>query len=66
MSRAERRVRRQAGVLGGFTGRRLHGGCDDCHAYQTIEQQASGVYVLTVHHDSTCPAYRALRPRRTP
>ncbi len=72
MSRAERRTRRQAGVrpipsaLDGLTGRRLPSGCDDCTAYQTVEQHAPGVYVLLVHHDDTCPDYRAMRPRRTP
>jgi hypothetical protein len=71
VSRAERGARRQAGVrpvpsaLDGLTGRRLPGGCDDCTAFQTIEQQAPGVYVLLVHHDNTCPAYRAVPTRGT-
>ncbi len=56
-------VRPVPSALDGLAGRRLPGGCDDCTAYQTIEQQASGVYVLLVHHDDTCPAYRAMPTR---
>ncbi len=58
-------VRPVPSALDRLTGRRLPGGCDDCTAYQTVEQQAPGVYLLTVHHDPTCPDYRAMRPRRT-
>ena len=58
-------------VLGAITGRRIPGGCDDCTAYQTVQQHTPGVFVLTVHHDDTCPAYRqhlnrTERRRRTP
>ncbi len=56
-------VRPVASALDHLAGRRLPGGCDDCHAYQTVEQQAPGVYVLLVHHDDTCPDYRAMRTR---
>jgi hypothetical protein len=42
--------------LDAMTGRRLPGGCDDCDAYQVMSQCADGLYVLTVHHDETCPA----------
>ena len=46
-------------VLAGITGRRLPGGCDDCLAYQVLSRmpndQWGAVYVLTVHHDDTCP-----------
>lgn len=42
-------------VLDAMTGRRLPGGCDDCNAYQTVTTQGGGLYVLTVHHDETCP-----------
>lgn len=34
---------------------RLPGGCDDCDAYQTVTRAGGGLYVLTVHHDHTCP-----------
>lgn len=54
-----------ASVLDALTGRRLPGGCDDCTAYQTVQQQTPGVFLLTVHHDDSCPTYRAMRPRRT-
>ncbi len=37
---------------------RISGGCDDCDAYQTVEPSGPGVYVLTVHHDPSCPYYR--------
>ncbi len=55
-------VRPVPSALDHLTGRRLPGGCDDCHAYQ----HAPGLYLLTVHHDPTCPAYQAMRPRSTP
>jgi len=45
-------------ALDAMTGHRMPGGCDDCHAYQTIEQHAPGVYVLAVFHDDTCPELR--------
>jgi len=46
-------------VLDVMTGHRMPGGCDDCHAHQTVEQHAPGVYLLTVHHDDDgCPELR--------
>jgi hypothetical protein len=45
-----------------LTGHRLPGGCDDCAAYQTVTRVADGLYVLTVHHDDTCPALNGVRP----
>lgn len=45
-------------VLDSMTGHRLPDGCDDCTAYQTLDRHDTGVYVLTVHHDDTCPTYR--------
>lgn len=46
-------------ALAAMTGRRLPGGCDDCDAYQVLSRMPSdqwgGVYVLTIHHDDTCP-----------
>ncbi|MGI8693512.1 MAG: hypothetical protein ACR2JK_11545 [Geodermatophilaceae bacterium] len=54
----QRGTRRPAGsALDAMTGHRIPGGCDDCTAYQTVEQQAPGVYLLAVHHDDTCPDY---------
>jgi hypothetical protein len=46
-----------------LVGRRVPGGCDDCHADQTVEQRAPGVYLLVVRHDDTCPAYQAMPTR---
>lgn len=43
--------------------RRIPGGCDDCTAFQTMTQDGPGVYRLTVHHDDTCPSYRAMTNR---
>jgi len=62
-----RRLRPQTvpSVLDSMTGHRMPGGCDDCTAYQTVEQHDPGVYLLTVHHDDTCPSYLAM-PRSTP
>lgn len=39
---------------------RTPGGCDDCDAYQTLTG-SGGVYSLSVHHDDTCPTFRAMR-----
>lgn len=44
-----------------LTGRRLPGGCDDCDAYQTVRRVEGRFYVLTVHHDETCPQLRAMQ-----
>jgi len=39
------------------------GGCDDCDAYQDLRFDAGiGVWWCTVHHDDTCPWWRARRP----
>jgi hypothetical protein len=46
-----------------LTGRKMPGGCDDCDAYQTVEKQSDGLYVLTVHHDPTCPHLRGRKER---
>lgn len=50
---------RTESVLTAMTGRRLPGGCDDCDAYQVLSQLPSdtwgSLFVLTVHHDDTCP-----------
>lgn len=41
--------------LDALTGHKMPGGCDDCTAYQVMTCVADGLYVLTVHHDATCP-----------
>ncbi len=47
-------------MLAAMAGRRLPGGCEDCDAYQTVTRHPDDawgrVFVLTVHHDDTCPA----------
>ena len=58
-----RRLRPQTAagsVLDAMTGHRMPGGCGDCTAFQTLDRHDSGVYVLTVHHDDTCPTYRGM------
>lgn len=49
--------RRLRACLRQLAGRRVPGGCGDCDAYQVMTED-SGVFVLTVHHDDTCPTYR--------
>ena len=46
-----------------LTGREIPGGCDDCNAVQTMEEDATipGVWHLTVKHDDECPFLRARR-----
>lgn len=41
------------------------GGCEDCDAYQELDQISPGIYALTVRHDSTCPTYRDISRRRS-
>jgi len=43
---------------------RIPGGCEDCGAYQTVDTSRAPLYFLTVHHDDTCPAYRAMEPQQ--
>jgi hypothetical protein len=52
------------GFLSGLDGLRIPGGCDDCDAYQTVDSTLAPAYRVTVHHDDTCPAYRAMRAGR--
>lgn len=40
-------------------GRLIPGGCDNCNAYQTLDQIEDGVWSLIVHHDDWCPFLRA-------
>lgn len=41
-------------------GQRIPGGCLDCDAYQTVREATPGVYIVTVHHDDTCPRYTTM------
>jgi hypothetical protein len=34
---------------------RIPGGCDDCDAYQQLTTDGSGIYLLEVFHDDSCP-----------
>lgn len=34
--------------------------CPDCNSETTLHQDASGVWRLTLHHDDTCPTFRAI------
>jgi hypothetical protein len=36
---------------------KIAGGCEDCDAYQTIEESPDcpAVAHITIHHDDTCP-----------
>lgn len=52
-------------ILGPLEGAEIPGGCDDCDAYQTVEAVQSGVWVLTVHHDDSCPTWMAIQRRRS-
>jgi hypothetical protein len=51
-------------LLDPLDGLEVPGGCDDCDAYQTVDATQRPVYRIAVHHDETCPAYRALKERQ--
>lgn len=40
-----------------LTGRETYGGCDECNAYQTMEEDADlpGFLHIRIHHDAWCP-----------
>lgn len=42
-----------------MAGKRIAGGCPDCLAYQVLEQDAFGIYLLRIMHDDSCPFFRA-------
>lgn len=44
----------------GMQGRRIPGGCEECQAYQTVVSDGR-LHRITVHHDNTCPTYRAMK-----
>jgi hypothetical protein len=44
-------------IFGPMDGARVEGGCDHCAAYQVPSQVSQGVWMLTVHHESTCPEW---------
>jgi hypothetical protein len=48
------------GIYAQLRDKRIPGGCPDCGAYQTMRQERPNVYTLTIHHDDTCPTYRAM------
>lgn len=54
MSNRKRPKSPAAAALDPLVGRRIPGGCDDCDAYQSMVL-TEGIYMLTVHHDDTCP-----------
>lgn len=47
-----------ADALADFIGHQVPGGCEDCGAFQTLEREAVGVYVVRVFHDQSCPWWR--------
>lgn len=52
------------GPLGLPIGERIKGGCDDCRAYQRLEPERDGIYMLRIYHDDTCPVLARKRGRR--
>lgn len=55
---------RPRGTLTALLGKALQGGCEDCNAYQELDQIAPGIYGLTVRHDHTCPTLRRIIAHR--
>ncbi len=50
--------------MAGLEGLRIPGGCDDCSAYQTVDASQAPLYRVNVHHDESCPSYRAMLEAR--
>ncbi len=46
--------------LAALEGLRLPGGCDECDAYQTVDASHAPFYRINIHHDESCPSYRAM------
>jgi len=48
-------------LFNSLAGRELPGGCELCHATQTMreDENVSGVWVLVNAHDDNCPTMRA-------
>jgi hypothetical protein len=44
-------------------GESIPGGCDQCEAYQIVEELSPGVHSLNIHHDDNCPVLRASRSK---
>lgn len=44
-------------------GDHIPGGCDQCDAYQVLEQLSPGVHALNIHHDDNCPVLLASRSK---
>jgi hypothetical protein len=42
-------------LLGPLEGLQIPGGCDDCDAYQEVEDQGGSVWMIRVRHDPGCP-----------
>jgi hypothetical protein len=51
-------------MLRPLIGATIPGGCDDCDAYQTVEEAAPSMFLVHVHHDDRCPVLR--RYQRAP
>jgi hypothetical protein len=45
-------------------GLRVPGGCDDCDAYQVVDCSHAPFFRINIHHDDTCPSYRAMQEKR--
>lgn len=39
----------------------VYGGCEDCDAYQRVEQDSPGIWIVRIHHDDWCPDLRRRR-----
>ena len=49
--------------LAPLVGLEIRGGCDDCDAHQTVNQQHDH-WVITVAHDDHCPTWARIRRGR--
>lgn len=50
-------------LLAPLVGAQVAGGCNDCAAFQTVEESRPNIWTICVHHDDGCPTLAALRAR---
>lgn len=51
-------------VFGPMDGAEIHGGCEQCDAYQMVRVVDRAVFSVDVFHDNDCPVLKRIEERR--